>query len=204
MNGQDYLNQISKQARPTSGVAAQGGWQKIMQSVYFKIGVGTVVALIVIMIIGAALGGGPKETLSDQIAGLQLRLRNTGEVIQQYQNDVKSAKLRSSSASLYSVLATTRSNLQQYNGGESYTGAQEEEARTEKDELTNELFTAKINGNLDRIYAHKMAYEISWITAKEMSIMDATKSEELKGAMGASLESLDNLYDNFSNFSEAK
>ena len=79
----------------------------------------------------------------------------------------------------------------------------EEETLT-KDGLANELFEAKINGILDRIYAHKMAYEISLVTSREIQLYKSTNNENLKGILDTSYNSLSNLYDKFNDFSETK
>ena len=79
-----------------------------------------------------------------------------------------------------------------------------EEETTARDNLEAELFEAKINGTLDRIYALKMAYEISSITNRETQIMNSTQNEELKSALSKSYDSLDILYSKFNDFSETK
>jgi hypothetical protein len=79
-----------------------------------------------------------------------------------------------------------------------------EEETLAKDDLVNELFEAKINGNLDRIYAHKMAYEISLITSREIQLYKSTNNESLKEILDTSYNSLSNLYDKFNDFSETK
>ena len=78
-----------------------------------------------------------------------------------------------------------------------------EEATLNKDGLESELFEAKINGILDRIYAHKMAYEISVITSEEAKIINMTGDSSLKELLEKSHSSLENLYEKFNNFSEA-
>jgi hypothetical protein len=79
-----------------------------------------------------------------------------------------------------------------------------EEATLSKDGLEADLFEAKINGNLDRIYAHKMAYEISLFMNEETKLINTTKNSDYKEILTKSYNSLDNLYDSFSNFSETK
>ena len=76
-------------------------------------------------------------------------------------------------------------------------------ANSAKDALLQELFEAKINGNLDRIYAHKMAYEISLIATEETKIINSTKNDDLKELLTKSYNSLDTLYSQFGDFSEA-
>jgi len=129
-------------------------------------------------------------------------------VIQEYQPNVKSSELRSYSASLYSILSNTDNGLteyldQRYNIKDKDIKSNiVEEATLEKDGLTADLFEAKINGVLDRIYAHKMAYEISLITAEEASLVKITKNEDYKAILTDSYNSLTTLYEKFNNFSE--
>lgn len=207
MDGQEYLNQISAAARPAK--APKTGISKIISSVYFKLGVGALAALIVIMIIGSAITGG-RASLQDQSIALKLHIDRTMKVISDYQSSVKSSNLRSSSASLYSVLSNTDTNLttfltNTYNYKESSVDKDViAEADLEQEALYNDLFEAKINGTLDRIYAHKMAYEISMISAKEVTIINGTKDEGLKAALMSSYNSLNNLYEQFSDFSVTK
>jgi hypothetical protein len=49
-----------------------------------------------------------------------------------------------------------------------------------------------------------MALEISLITAEESSIYDASKDENLQSILEGSYNSLNNLYNNFNDFSETK
>lgn len=204
MEGQEYLNQISAENRP---VKKSGG--KIFSSKFFWVGVIGVVALIIIMIIGALLGGnkGGEKNLT---YALKLHLDNTAAIISEYQPTVKSSALRSSSASFYGVLTNTSRDLTNYLT-ERYNFKDKDisqnltdEAQLNSDGLKAELFEAKINGVLDRVYAHKMAYEIMMIKSEESKIYDSTSNETLKEMMSQSFNSLENLYDNFNDFSETK
>ena len=161
------------------------------------------------MIIGAVLSGnrGGDKNLS---YALKLHIDGTSEVIQKYQSDVKSSDLRSSSASLYSILSNTSKELTDYITAKYDFKEKDvnkniaEEATLSKDGLEAELFEAKINGILDRIYAHKMAYEVSLITSEEAKIISSTGSADLKELLTKSYNSLNNLYDKFNSFSETK
>lgn len=172
-------------------------------------GMGALGVLIVIIIIGSILGSakGGEKNLS---YALLLHLNNTAGLIQEYQPEVKSSALRSSSASLYGVLTNTSKNLndflvQKYDYKEKEVDTKIVEAATlEKDGLEADLFEAKINGTLDRIYAHKMAYEISLFMSEEAKLIDSTGDSNLKALLSESHSSLENLYENFNSFSEAK
>lgn len=203
MDRQEYLNQISMKSRP-----AKKPRSGIFASKFFWIGVAGVATLILIMIIGGILGsarGNDKERLF----ALILHIDNTSEVIEKYQSSVKSSDLRSDSSSLAVVLSDTSKELTNY-ATEKYDFKKKdvsksvaEEETLAKDGLMNELFEAKINGNLDRVYAHKMAYEISLIATRENQLLKSTGNETLKNALNKSYSSLDVLYNKFNDFSEA-
>lgn len=205
MDGQDYLNQISAAVRPEK----RSKKDKILSSKFFLIGAIGVIGFILILILGAILssGKGGEKNLSFR---LKLHLDNTESVIQEYQPSVKSSVLRSSSASLYSVLTNTNRELTDYITAKFNFKDKEvdkklkDELQLEKDGIVSDLFEAKINGVLDRMYAHKMAYEVSMIMTEEDKIYDMTGDETLKNLLSTSYNSLKNLYDKFNDFSEAK
>jgi hypothetical protein len=109
MDGQEYLNQISASTRPVE----QSKLNKILTSKYFLIGTGAVVALIIIIIIGSLISGGKGDEKSDCIA-LYLHTNTTSELINAYQDPVKSSDLRASSSSLNTVLKNTNRKLPHY------------------------------------------------------------------------------------------
>ena len=202
MDRQEYLNQISAVNRP-----AKKPKSGIFASKFFWAGVIGAAALVFILIIGAILGGG-KTSDKEKLFALILHIDNTTEVIGEYQSNVKSSDLRSYSASLNGVLSNTSKDLTNYAAEKYNFKAKDvdknimEEETTSKDGLKSELFEAKINGVLDRIYAHKMAYEISLITTREAQLIRSAGNETLKQALTTSYNSLDNLYSKFNDFSE--
>lgn len=205
MEGQEYLNQISAANRPVK----KSKFGNLLSSKLFIGGMVALVVLIIIIIIGSVLGGN-KGGEKNNCYRLYLHLAATAEVIEDYQNDIKSSNLRASAASLKGVLSNTNKDLTAYLT-EKYEFKEKDidknfvaEANTSKDGLEAELFEAKINGNLDRIFAHKMAYEISLIATEENQIISSTGNDTLKGILTKSYGSLDSLYDSFSNFSETK
>ncbi|MBR5939233.1 hypothetical protein IKZ77_01630 [Candidatus Saccharibacteria bacterium] len=204
MEGQEYLNQISASNRPE-----KKSMNRFFSSKFFIFAAISAVILIAIMILGAIINGskGDEKELNYK---LKLHIDNTAKVIQNYQPLVKSSVLRSSSASLSSILSNTSRELndylvEKYNFKDKDVDKKIVEAATaKKDELETELFEAKINGILDRIYAHKMTYEISSIMGEEAKLINSSKNAGLKDLLTTSYQSLDNLYKNFSEFSETK
>lgn len=205
MNNEEYLSQISTSIRPAKKPAGKG----ILPPNIIKLIIGAVAAIIVIAVAGSLLGGGG-NTNRDRAYELKYRLDNTISVISVYQPQVKSSALRSSSASLQGVFTNTSQELGKYIEDNYKIKEKEvnkkliEQATLEKDGLEADLFEAKINGILDRIYAHKMAYEISIVLSMENKLIGSTKNDDLKLLLDKSVTSLDNLYNNFNNFSEGK
>ena len=204
MDKQDYLDKISASSKPRAAVK-KGFWH----STLFKVIAGAVAALMVIVIIGSIISGS-RPNIRNQASALKLHLDGTMEMISTYQSDVKSSRLRSSSASLYSVLSNANNDLTNFLV-EKYKYKEKDvdkkilsDTAAKKEELNTELFSAKINGILDRIYAHKMAYEISIIAAEEATVIRVTNDEALKNSLTTSYDSLNNLYSQFNDFSETK
>lgn len=206
MESQEYLNQISAKVRPEK--VSKGGLN-FLNSIYVKIILGAVAALVLLALLGSLIAG-TRVDESTKVLSLSARIANTESVIKAYQANIKSSDLRSNAASLASVLANTSRELTTYasekykSKGKDAQKAIEAKATTDKEELETELFSAKINGILDRIFAHKMAYEISVIATREEEIINSTGKAELKEILTTSYESLANLYDKFNDFSETK
>lgn len=203
MDRQEYLNQISAMNRPAKKSKMSG----IFASKFFWVGVIGVVAFALVMIIGGILSGAHGND-KNRLFALILHIDNTAEIIGEYQSNVKSSDLRSYSASLNSVLSDTSKKLTDY-ATEKYNfkikdidKKTTEEETLAKDGLASELFEAKINGILDRTYAHKMAYEISLITSREAQLIKSTNNETFKNTLVTSYNSLSVLYDGFNDFSE--
>lgn len=166
--------------------------------------------LFVAMVVFGNVMSGSKGSEKDLAYTLKLHLDGTTSVISEYQELVKSSILRSSSASLSSILSNINRDLtayitEKYNfEAEKVPENMAQQAVLERDGLTQDLFEAKINGNLDRIYAHKMTYEISLIANEEANLINATNNDKLKEVLKTSYDSLSNLYSDFNDFSETK
>ena len=204
MDSEAYLNRISAQARRIKN--GNGG---LLNSTLFKVLAGVVIGLTVFMIMAGILGSG--ESVKDKLSALKVHTTNLSELITTYQPYLKSTALRSNSASLNSVLTNTNNGLGTYllekykvedDKGLSKSLAQKEADQKEK--LEEDLFSARINGLINRTFASKMAYEITIITTREREIIKLTNKEDLKNILETSLNSLDNLYNNFNNYSEAR
>lgn len=207
MDSQDYLNQITESSKPKK-VKSSGGFSSFLSSKYVKWGAIFVVVLIVIMIFGSILGS--KPSLESKFTALKLQLDRTVSTIDTYQPMVKSSDLRSLSASLKSVFSSTSTQLSAYlvsNYAFDEKKVNENlvlEADTNAEALNNDLFEAKINGRLDRTYAHKMAIEIYTVMSSEAGIINSSSDDSIKSILKTSYDSLNNLYPSFNDYSETK
>lgn len=207
MDGQEYLDRISAKNQP-SPKKFQG---TIFSSRFFWVGAIGIAAFIIIAILGVVLRGAGEKG-KDKCFELLAHLGYTSEIVSEYQPSVKSSDLRSSSASFYGVLSNTNAELTNYitekyktkDATKAISKKISDQAQLEKDDLDEELFEAKINGILDRVYANKITYEISMLMTQEDDLYNTTKDESLKAVLTKSYDSLKNLYDKFDGFSEVK
>ena len=203
MDDKEYLNQLSSTVRPEKKSKVS-----FMSSLYFKIIAGGVIGFILIAILGSILGN--KGNVKSQLIALKLHLDNTSSVVSNYQKSVKSSDLRSTSASLYSVLTNTSRDVNDYitakfgSKGSTPEKNVAEQATQEKDGLEAELMEAKINGLLDRVFTMKMKYEVSTFMAEEADIHNTTGDDKLREILDSSYSSLENLYNKLDSFSETK
>lgn len=181
----------------------------MLMSKYFLLGVGVVTALMIIMIVGAILSGNKGGEKNDCFR-LYLHLTNTTKEVNTYQDYLKSSDLRASNSSLKGILTNTNNDLKEYLTAKYKFKDKDidkdivEEATLQYDALHSELAEAKINGILDRVYAHKMTYEISVLMAEEAKIVNSTSNDTLKNFLTTSYNSLNTLYSQFNDFSETK
>ena len=203
MDSEAYLNRISASNRKSKNV---GG---IFSSIWVKILIAVTAVVLLIIVFSNLMT--PSEGVKDKLQALKLHTSSLTKTINTYQSRVKSSVLRSSTASLNSILVNTTSSLTNYIADKYKTKddksvsasikKKEEKLTTARD---NELFEARINGLLDRTFASKMAYEITVLTTREKEILKLTKNDDLKNILNDSLNSLDNLYNSFNNYSEAR
>jgi hypothetical protein len=204
MNQQEYLSQISNNVRPPKAPKPS-----FFSSAIFKWGLIVVAAIVGIAIFGAVISGN-KNSLKDMAIALKLHTDGTMAEVKNFQPYIKNSSLRANAASLNSVLSNFDSSLVDYMSAKySYENGSEAKkaktkAETAQQALHDELFEAKINGMLDDIFAHKMAYEISLFQAEMVAIDKATSDNNLREILGSPYESLGNLYELLNNFSEAK
>lgn len=211
MDNQEYLNQITAKSTPVKPYPGQSKFDlsSILHSKFFLIGVIGLVSFILLLVVGAILSSNKTDTTSD-IVSLKLHVDNTSSIINTYQRNLKSSNLRSNNVSLLGLFSSLSSYLSTYLASNPNTKDSDKnedliaQAATAKEALNTELFEAKINGNLDHIFAHKMAFEISTIMNEESIIFKNIKDESFQTVLSESYTSLENLYNNYNDFSGTK
>lgn len=202
MDNQAYLDQISPVEKKTilSG--------DLFKSKVMKLIIGGVVAVIAIIIFGTIINSGESE--ETKCIKLQLHTQNLSTIVKDFQPSLKSSKLRSNSTSLDAILKNISVTNEKYLKEKydfkksSISEKLEEQEQNLYAELNNDLFTAQINGYLDRTYARKMSYESALLRSYIENISVKNKTEEYKAELESFIKSLDLLEETFDSFSETK
>ncbi len=211
MDKQEYLNQISAANRPIK--AKSGGLSGLFSSKIFLYAGIFVAVLVAIMIFGSILGGSKGDT-KVKLFTLMAQIENENEIIDNYRKQIKSSELRSYASSLSSVLSDGDGKISQYiadamnmKNVNVKKNLDEETIKTltsQKEELSNELFEAKINGRLDMNFALKMTNEVAALMNSEAHLINTSGKDELNAILTENYNSLKTLYDKFNGFSESK
>ncbi len=204
MDSEAYLNRIAASSRKN-----RSNNNSISSSIWVKVLIAVTAVVLIFIVISNILDSG--DSVKDKITSLKLHTTNLSNIIKTYQPRIKSSSLRSASASFNGVIINTTSGLSNYltdkYGAKDDKEASKKITKKETDlyeELNDDLFSARINGLLDRTYASKMAYEITVISTRSKEILKLNKNSELKNILETSLNSLDNLYNSFNNYSETR
>lgn len=207
MDNQAYLNQISNNLN-SSSQKTKFSFSNFLSPKLIIFFVAAAISFIIIVIIGNIINGS-NSNIKNTTISLNLHTNNLTSTISTYQPNLKSSELRGYSASLSNILSETSSILSNYiektykiKQINTYDASLTETETSLSESINNELFSAKINGILDRTYAHTMAYEITIITAHEYEIFNSL-DDDMKTSIESSYNSLSNLYDKFNNFSES-
>ncbi len=199
MNDLEYLNQISagvnRQQKPV------GFFDKKMKIIF---GVFAGVLLLFIVLI-AANGSSqtPEVTATSELNRLYSRSNELIKTISDYNGSVRSSSLRSTGASLSTLLTEVSSTSASYLGDTKSDELTADDAQNLTD-LVASLENARLNGILDRHYASEMYYQIRYLLIIEDSVRNRTADANLKSYLDSSYTSLSHLGETFNNFSESK
>lgn len=209
MDNKAYLEQIASETR-SSKPKATGFLGKLgLNPKMKKLLIGGAILAVIIIVFGSILSssGGDKNTERDLVDKLSLRTTNLISVIEEYNPYIKSSKLRSLANSLKAVLnqvnyAANTSLADDFDAKNSKP--EKEQTTLDEDawklELQESLTTARLNGILDRKFAPEYAYQIGMLISLENDIIKKSKKDNLKTALDNTIPNLDQLYNQFDNF----
>jgi hypothetical protein len=202
MNDLEYLNQISAK---TNQPAKTGLFDKKMKIVLGALGGVIILAIILMSVIGNSSDS--KSNVSSELSRLYTRATELNKTITNYNRSVSHSTLRSNGAQLSTLLTEVTANASTYLSKN--LGIETKKlAMTEKDsanikKLNADLEKARLNGLLDRTYAHEMDYQIDYLLIIEESIYKKTSESYLKAFIESSTSSLNLLKESFHNYSES-
>ena len=199
MDGQQYLDQISPATNKNSKLS------KLLSNTAGKIivlGVGAIIAFVVILIIGSSLSGSKKD-LKYQIFSLGADIDTVSQIAEDHKADIKSSALRKSTSSLVLSL----NNLSEKLGTFAINAYPEEDPSTGEVNayiatIGDDLRAAATGYNFDTAYARKIAIAIDDINTEVYDIYISTKNGELQEILAEIQESILTFYDQFNNYSE--
>lgn len=205
MDNLEYLQQIAKANRPLPPAQPV----KSQTSTLIKIIVGGIVAFIAVVILGIALGNMGAKT-GDLAKQIYVRANNLNTTVTTYNKSLKSSRLRSISTSLSGTLINTTGQLSTYLGslkeGDKNALIPSESVLNSETELTNALNTslnnAKLNGILDRTYAHQISLQVSLLLSLEAQLIARQPDQPLLSIIEQSYSSLSTIQTSLEEYSD--
>lgn len=201
MNDLEYLNQISVKPAPAKPTL----FDKKTKLTLIISAIALFFAIIIIAVAGSSQSSEP--TAISELSRLQQRSSALEQALTTYTPSVKSSALRSSAASLSTILAELKSTTSAHFTA---TGATLEDyplTATDSSQIAamnTSLEKARLNGILDRTFAHELDYQIRYLIIIEDSTLAKSSDTSLNTFLKSSKSSLEHLRDTFASFSESK
>ena len=203
MDNKQYLESIAKDTR-AAGTPKKGLFgldlniPPVAKKLLIGVGIALVLIIIVAMIVSILGGTGDKER--DYVDKVYLRTSHLAKEIPAYNKQVKSSQLRSMGTSLVSVLNETEYSIANVLKNDFAAEKIDESENNAMAELLTNLDNAQLNGLLDRVYHREITYQIGTLLSMEHEAYTSTKISGLKSALETSMNNLNQLYEQFQNF----
>ena len=203
MDNKQYLESIAKDTRaagtPKKGLFGLGlNIPPVAKKLLIGVGIALVLIIIVAMIVSILGGTGDKER--DYVDKVYLRTSHLAKEIPAYNKQVKSSQLRSMGTSLVSVLNETEYSIANVLKNDFAAEKIDESENNAMAELLTNLDNAQLNGLLDRVFHREITYQIGTLLSMEHEAYTSTKISGLKSALETSMNNLNQLYEQFQNF----
>ncbi len=210
MNDLEYLNQISAKVPAPAKPASKLSVEKIILRTILGLVAFTIVAVAALFAVTALQ---PAETtLESDVARIYHRSSAIMQTISSYNSYVKSSKLRSTAASLNTILTELNTNAE-LTITKSYGLTMASLPASEQDTLitdnsTQTLEKARLNGILDRYYASELETQLSYLLIIEESLVnkltDSPIDQSIANYLSSSKASLEQLDKTLSSYSESE
>lgn len=205
MDKLEYLNHISQSNRPVAPVKKSF----ISGSLIVKILVIGVMLTALLICIGMVINTGPARA-TDLSRQLYTRIINVNKTISTYNPKLKSSQLRSISYSLSGTLTGTEAQLgaylkATYPDSNAPLSPSAETAQLETASITkinDTLYTAQLNGTLDRAYATQIHFQVSLLMSMTSELLSRDQDKNLSQILDnfySNLNTIEQSLDNYSN-----
>ena len=201
MKDLEYLNQISAKPAPVKTTLFDKKTKLIL------IIAGAILFFAVILMAVAGSSSSSEPTAVSELSRLYYRSDALEKTLNTYTPSVKSSSLRSSAASISTILAELKSTSKTHFTS---TGAKLEDyplTTADSSLITatdSALEKARLNGILDRTFASEIYYQIRFLIIIEDSTLAKSRDTTLNTFLTSSKSSLERLRDTFSSFSESE
>ena len=203
MNNVDYLNQISSNSKPQAPTN-----DSLLDNKIFRIVAISAAALTIVFLLLSIFRNIGNQSRS-RLEQLYLRTDSLTSATTEYNSSLKSPELRSAAVSFAATLKSLSANLadiyKDNNISNKNSSTKNTNLETENSEsMTTTLESGRLNGILDRTYAHEMSYQISTFITIIENAKNITKDSDVIETLNNAQASLRQLHSVFDNFSDAQ
>lgn len=202
MNGKEYLDQIAVKGKVKSGGV-------IFTPILIKLIAAGLIALIAIITVGIVISNSNAK-VTQTYERVYLRIHNLSKndynnPLNKYNSKIRNSDLRSYAETFLSVMTTTDSSL---GGVISAVGVKTDKISKEVStaesanisNLTNLLLDAAYAGNIDRVYATNVTYQISTLLQYETEALKKSNNQSFTNVISQSKNDLAQLLTQFQNW----
>lgn len=194
----DYLNQISTN-QPV---------KKLSPVVLFA-AIGGVILLAIVTMFMLFQSASPASS-SAQLYGLQERINTLDKITAEQGKHLTQTGLASINSTTGAMLKSMNQDVASYAKDRGLNSASKEATKaknTEKsyyEELSTKLNNAYLTGTLDRVYSSEIAYQLSMLKSKMLSVKTAVKSKKFDEIYQTNIESLNTVSEKLASFQNTK
>lgn len=191
----DYLEQIAPPPPPAKFLSGSFGKVIIGLAVVFVLAIGLI----------AASGGGKSRTAD--LENVSVRLNNFQLITKSTHKNLKNGKLLATNSNYQIWVASSKRETDDLlsQAGIEKAKISKEIAASEKDlsdKLTEKFKDAKLNANLDRVYAREMAYQSQLLITEYTTMSKTSQAKAIREYAKKSVDNLSPIQKSFAEFND--